>query len=92
MMFLGFPFVALICLILAAVMVFGIAIVYSPACKTDARDFSLISERIQGRFSIFRRVDSFDFDKIRGKVMLTMSEQRRVITPDWSVAPKYGTD
>ena len=73
MIFLGFLFVALICWILAAVMVFGITGVYSPGHPTDALDFSLSSERIQGRISILRRADSFDFDKVRGKVVLTMS-------------------
>lgn len=91
-MFRRFPFVALVCWVLAAVIVFGITGAYSPERQIDARDFSVSSERIQDRFSILRRVDSFDFNKIRSKVVLTMSEQQGVETTDRLAAGKYGTD
>ena len=58
----------------------------SPERQTDARDFSVSSE------SFLRQVDSFDFKKIRSKVVLTMPEQQRVKTPDRPVAGKYGAD
>jgi hypothetical protein len=91
-MFLKFLFVALVCWIFAAVMVFGVTGVCSPECQTDVRDFLLSSEKIRGRFSILRRVDSYDFNKILSEVVLMMSEQQRVKTPDLSVAGKYGAE
>lgn len=91
-MFLGFSFVALVCWILVAIIVFSIIGAYSPECQTDARDFSLSPERIRGRFSILRRVDSFDLNKIQGEVMLTMSGRHGIETLDRSVAGKYGID
>jgi len=74
-MFRRFPSVALVCWILATAVVFGITGAYSPERQTDARDFSVNSERIRDKFSILRRVDSFDFNKIRSKVVHTMPEQ-----------------
>ena len=72
--FRRFPFATLVCWILAAAVVFGITGSYSPERQTDARDFSVSSERIRGRFSILRCVDFFDFNKIRNKVVLTVSK------------------
>ncbi|OHB64399.1 MAG: hypothetical protein A2168_07290 [Planctomycetes bacterium RBG_13_50_24] len=91
-MFSRFPFVTLVCCVLAAVVVFGFARVCSPERRTDTRDFSVSSERIQDRFSILCRVDFFGYNKIRSKVVLTMSEQQRVKTPDRLGAGKYRAD
>lgn len=43
-MFRRFPFVALVCWVLATVIVFGISGAYSPERQTDARDFSALKE------------------------------------------------
>ena len=64
----------------------------NPESQTDARDFSVSSERIWDQLSARRRVDSFDFKKIRSKVVLTMPEQQRVKVPDRLGARKYGAD
>jgi outer membrane protein TolC len=64
----------------------------SPEHQTDARDFSVNSERIWDQLSLNRRVDSFDFKKIRSKVVLTMPEQHRVEAPNWSGGGKHGAD
>jgi outer membrane protein TolC len=63
-----------------------------PERQTDARDFSVSSERIWDQLSAQRRTDSFDFKKIRSKVVLTMPEQQRVKAPDRLGAGKYGAD
>ena len=91
-MFGRFPFVTLVYWVLTAVIVFGITGAYRPERQTDARDFPVNSERIWDQFSILRRVDSFDFNKIRSKVVLTMPEQQRVNEPDRLAAGKYGAD
>ena len=91
-MFLGFSFVALVCWILAAIIVFVITCAYSPKCQTDARDFSLSSQRIRDRFSILCRVDSFDFNVISSEVVLTKSDRQGVETLDRLVVGKYGFD
>jgi len=91
-MFRRFPFVTLICWVLTAVIVFGITGAYKPGRQIDARDFSVNSERIRDEFSILHRVDSFDFNKIRSKVVHTMPEQQRVEEPDRLAAGKFGAD
>ncbi|HCO96724.1 MAG TPA: hypothetical protein DIU00_22765 [Phycisphaerales bacterium] len=63
-----------------------------PEHQTGARDFSVSSERIRDQFSILRRVDSFDFNKIRSEVVHTMPEQQRVNAPNRLAAGKYGAD
>jgi len=62
-----------------------------PEHQTGARDISVSSERIRDQFSILRRVDSFDFNKIRSEVVHTMPEQQRVNAPN-RLAGKYGAD
>jgi len=69
-----FSFVTLVCWVLAAVIVFGIADACRPERQTDARDFSVSSEIIRDRFSILCRVDFFDFNKIRNKIGFTVSK------------------
>lgn len=63
-----------------------------PERQTDARDFSVSSERIRDQSSILRRVDSFDFKKMRSNVVLTMPEQQSVKAPNRLGTGKYGAD
>jgi len=73
-MFRRFAFVVLVCWVLASVIVFGITGVYNPERQTDARDLSVRSERIRGRFIILCRVDFCELNKTRNKVVLTVSK------------------